>query len=51
MALVGNTYLTQVTYTSKTNPNQQTVLVVNVTEKAINYNGITVDGYGYIKVK
>ena len=48
---VGNTYLTQVTYTSKTNPNQQTVLVVNVTEKAINYNGITVDGYGYIKVK
>ena len=48
---VGNTYLTQVTYTSKTNPKQQTVLIVNVTEKAINYNGITVNGYGYIKVK
>ena len=48
---VGNTYLTQVTYTSKTNPNQQTVLIVNVTEKAINYNGVTINGYGYIKVK
>ena len=48
---VGNTYLTQVTYTSKTNPSQQTVLIVNVTEKAINYNGVTINGYGYIKVK
>ena len=48
---VGNTYLTQVTYTSKANPSQQTVLIVNVTEKAINYNGVTINGYGYIKVK
>lgn len=48
---VGNTYLTQVTYTSKTNPSQQTILIVNVTEKAINYNGVTINGYGYIKVK
>lgn len=43
-----NSYVSRVTYTDKTNPSKQVVLVVNVRETAVNYNGITVPGYGFI---
>ena len=43
-----NSYVSRVTYTDKTNPSKQVVLVVNVRETAVDYNGITVPGYGFI---
>ena len=47
----GNTTLAKVTYTNKTNPSKQVVLVVNVTEVATQYNGQVLAGYEYYKVK
>ncbi len=43
--------LSRVTYTNKTNPSQQLVLVINVTDTAKTYNGTSIPGYGYIKEK
>jgi len=47
---VSNLTLSKVTYTNKANPSKQVVLIVNVTENVITYNGETIPGYGYIKV-
>lgn len=47
----GNAALSKVTYTNKTNPSEQIVLIVNVTEVATQYNGQEIAGYGYYKVK
>lgn len=45
-----NATLSKVTYTNKVNPSQQIVLLVNVTENVITYNGETIEGYGFKKV-
>lgn len=49
--IVDGTTLAKVTYTNKTNPSNQIVLVINYSEKAVTYNGTEIAGYGYIKEK
>ena len=46
---VENNSLSKVTYTNKTNTSQEIVLLVNVSNKVLNYNGIETPAYGYIK--
>lgn len=45
----GSASLSKVTYTNKTNASQEIVLLVNVTNKTINYNGTVIPAYGYMK--
>ena len=40
--------LSRVTYTNKTNPAQEIVLVINVSDAAKNYNNRIIPAYGYI---
>jgi len=46
---VDNNSLSKVTYTNKTNPSQEVVLYVNVSNKTLNYNGNVIPAYGFIK--
>ena len=46
---VENNSLSKVTYTNKTNASQEIVLLVNVSNKVLNYNGTEIPAYGYIK--
>ena len=47
---IDNNSLSKVTYTNKTNASQEIVLLVNVSNKVLNYNGTEIPAYGYIKV-
>lgn len=46
---VDSNSLSKVTYTNKTNANEQIVLLVNVSNKSVTYNGTTIPSYGFIK--